>query len=441
MLQIKIVILALALIISAEEGKRIEDANSQTKREDSTLEHDIDGNDKLSLETEEDLKQKQQGKNEIAENILKNLEKVSELEGLQDNARTAKEETGYGGQQLQDEENRIGQYTGIEKHLNVDINQTQDEENRRGQQIRKEKYLNDDMNKTQGEVEASELKYDVKEMDKNGNDRELIEQKYTNRDEASLEQAQKPSPMEEQYSDPQTAHNNGLEFRQHDQHLQHPLEGYRVTETGQDEAHQLVNQNDFKYLFSYHGGHNLRHGSNIFEGTSLNKHHDVQALTLTGEGSFQQHFPVYIPDEKHVPHSADKTVSFPTKQFVFHPAAVPYTAHKPVPYPVKFPVDRPYFVPVPVEKKVPFAVHVKVPVPQPYTVLLEKKVPAPYPVRIEVPVSQPYPVKVNVPVPVLVPDKVSVDRPVPLPVEEPYYVTVQKEAVEKVPYPLQVRTV
>jgi hypothetical protein len=488
-LQIEIIILAMALIISAEERKCTEkDVNSQAKREDSTLEQDIDSKDQLSLENY-DLKQKQKEKNKLVENeeyMLKHLEKISEFEGHQDNEQSAKEEKRNQGQQLQDEENRIGQhirkekylnvdvkqtqgeaeasklqqdeetrigqYTGKEKPLNVDIKQTQgdaeasklqqDEETRIGQHTGKEKHLKFDIKQTQGEAEASKLQYDVKELDKNENDGELKEKKHTNRVEATLEQGHKLNSLEE-HSDQQTAQNNGLEFRQHDQHLEHPLEGYRVTETGQDEAHQLVSQNDFNHLFNYHGGHNLHHSSNIFEGTSLHKHHDIQTLTLTDEGSLQHHFPVYIPDQKHVPQPAEKPVSFPAKHFVSHPVSLPYVVHKPVPYPVKVPVQRPYFVPVPVEKKVPFAVHVRVPVPQPYTVhvpkpytvFVEKKVPAPYPVRVEVPVSQPYPVKVNVPV------KVSVDRPAPVPAEEPYPVTLQKEVVEKkVPYPVQVRS-
>ncbi|XP_033606575.1 uncharacterized protein LOC111862476 [Cryptotermes secundus] len=411
---IEIIILAFALITSAEESKCTEkDVNNQTKREDSTLEHEIDSKDELSLGKDDDLKEKQQERNELAaneENMLKHLETISEFEGHQDNEQFAKEVNRNQGQQLQDEENTTGQNTGKEKQLNVDIKQTQ------------------------GEAEESELQYDVKEMDENGNDREPKEKKHTNPGEATLEQKHKLNSVE-QHSDQQTAQNHGSEFRQHG-HLEQPLEGYRVTETGQDEGHQLIRENNFNYLFNYHGGHNLQHSPNIFEDTSLHKNHDVQTLTLTDEVSLQHHFPVYIPGEKHVPQPTEKTVSFPAKQFVSHPAGLHYAVHKPVPYPLNVPVQRPYFVP-----EVPFAVHVRVPVPQsytvhdpkPYTVLVEKKVAARYPVRVQVPVSQPYPVKVNVPV------KASANRPVSAPVEEPYPVTVQKEAVQKkFPYPVQV---
>jgi hypothetical protein len=469
-LQIEIFVLALALIISPEEGNCTEeDVNSHTKREDTTLEHVINNKNELSLEKEYDLKQKQQEINELAENkenVFQHLEKISEFEGHQDNEQYAKQETRNQGQQIQDEANRKVQHVGKEKHLNVDMKQPQgevealkpqqDEENRKTQHTGKEKHLNVDMKETKGEAKTSKLQHDAKEKNKDENDGEFSEEKHKNKDKATLEEAHKSNSQEE-HSDQQTAQNNGLEIRQHDQHLEHPLEGYQVTETGQDEGHQLASQNDFNYLFSYHGGHNVQHSSSIFEGTSLHKHHDVPTLTLTDERSFQRHFPVYIPDEKHVPHAAQKTVSSPPKHFVSHPAALPYAIHKPVPYPVKVPVERPYFVPVPVEKKVPFAVHVRVPVPQPYTVhvpkpytvVVEKKVPAPYPVRVEVPVPQLYPVKVNVPVPVPVdrpvpvPVKVSVDRPVPVPVEEPYPVTLQKEIhspVEKFPHAVQVRS-
>jgi hypothetical protein len=426
LLQIEVVILALAVIISAEGGKFAEeDVNSQTKKEDSTLEH---AKDEISLGKEE-LKQKQEEINKQAENeenILKHKEKITEFEGHQENEQSAKPEQCNQGLQLQDEENRKAQHTGQERHLNVDMKQTQ------------------------GEAETTKLQHDVKEMNKKENDAELEEKKHTNQDEVTPEQAEKLNSVGE-HSDQQTAQNNGLEISQQ---LEHVLQGYRVTEPGQDEEHQLVTQNGFNYLFSSHGGHNLQHSSSIFGGTSLSSHHDIQTLALANEAALQHHFPVYIPDERHVPHPAVKTIPYPAQHPVSRPVpipvtvhkAVPYTVHKPVPYPVKVPVERPYFVPVPVEKKVPFAVHVKVPVPQPYTVhvpkpytvLVEKKVPAPYPVRVEIPVSQPYPVKVNVPVPI------PVDRPVPVPVEKPYPVTVQKEfhhpVDKKAPYPVKVRT-
>lgn len=385
-MQIEIVtILALALIISAEERRCNEKAvNRQMMKEGSTLEHVGEKKHEVPSEKGDTSKGKQQETNELAENkenILKHLGKISEFEGYQQDKQTAEPEKIDQGQQLQDEEKKKAQHAGKQKHLHVGMKQTQDE------------------------AETLKLQHDVKEINKKGNEGEQKEKKHANRDEGTPEQAKNLNSVGE-HSDQQTAQNNGLEVRQQDEHLEHPSEGYRVTEPGQDEEHQLVSQHGFNYLFSDHGGHNLQHGSSIFEDTSLHKHL---------EGSLQQHFPVYIPDEKHVAHPAEKPVSFPARQLVSRPATIPQT--------VKVPVERPCFLPFPVEKRIPFSVHVRVPVP--------KKVPAPYPVPAEVPVPRPYPVKV------------PVDRPVAVAAEEHYPLVVQKQvhspAEKNLPYPIKVR--
>jgi hypothetical protein len=397
-LQIEIVItLAVALIVSAEGRQCNEkDVNSQTLKEGSTLEH-------VSSEKGDTLYEKEQETNELAEkeeNILEHMGKIIEFEGHQEDGEPGKTNQ---EQQLQDEENRKKQHAGKEKHLQVGMKQTQ------------------------GEAEASKLQHDAKEINKEENDGEQKEKKHGNREEGTPEQAKNLSSVGK-HSDQQTAQNNGLEIRQRDEHVEHPSEGYRVTEPEQDEEHQFVSQSGFNYLFGDHGGHNLQHGSNIFEGTSLHKHHHAQTITLADKGSLQQHFPVYIQDEKHEPHPAGKPVSFPFRQLVTRPATIPQTVHKHLSYSVKVP----YFLPFPVEKRVqlrlPVSQKYTVHIPKSYAVLVEKKVPTPYAVRAEVP--QPY---VNVPV----------DRPVPVPVAEHHPLPVQQQvhspAEKNLPYPVKVR--
>jgi hypothetical protein len=403
-----VIILALASIISAEERQCNEkDVNRQIMTEGSTLEHVDEKKQEVPSEKGDTSQGKQQETNEVEENeenINKHLGKIPEFLGYQQEKQIAEPERRDQGQQVQGEEGRKEEHPKKEKHPDVGKEQIEDE------------------------AETSKLQHDVKEISEKGNGGEQKEKKHVNGDEGTPEQAKNLNSVGE-HSDQQTAQNNGLEIRQQDEDFEHQPEGYRVTEPGQDEEHQLVSQHGFNYLFRDHGGHSSQHSSSAFQGTSLDKHPDVQTITVADEGFLQQHFPVYIPDEKLVPHLAEKAVSFPARQLVSRPVTIPQTVQKHVTYSVKVPVERPYFFPFPVEKRVPFPVNVGVPVPQPYPVHVPKQEPVAFPERAEVPVPQPYPVKV------------PVDRPVTVPVEE-HHPLVQQQVhypAEKLPYPVKVR--
>jgi len=446
LLQTEVTILALALvIITAEETTHAEKgANTQAKEEDAKLREESRKEEEISLRKEEEVKQQQQEINKLAEeavNECKQKKNVSEFEEEHQDKKTCiKPQKNEQGHQLQEERN---QHIEKQQRLNVDIKQTQDE------------------------AEVLELQHGTKERNNEENDGKLKERKHTSQGDEPLEQKDVLTSLQE-HSHQQTAQSSGMENRQQDRHMEYLSDGYRVTEPEHDEEHQAESQTGFNYSFRNHedqDAHTVHDTFNSLEDSSLSDYYDVHTLTLSDNVHGPQHFPLYTPQERHVPYPTENTVPHSVKQHAFYPApvtvhkAVPYTVHRPVPYPVKVPVERPYPVHVPVEKKIPFAVHVAVPVlqpytvhvPKPYAVVVEKKVPAPYPVHIEVPVSQPYPVKVKVPVPVPVdrpvpiPVKVPVDRPVPVPVEKPYPVPVEKEIhchVEKeVPYPVKVRGV
>jgi hypothetical protein len=382
-LQIEIVVLALALIISTEETEwNGKDVNSQMIKENSTREQVVEKIDELSVQKDEE---KQKERNEFADNeesIFKQKGRVSEFEGHQDDEGSAKAEKRNQGERVHDEEDRKSQNTGNEYHLHVNTKHTQ------------------------GEGKASELQHDVKGTDKVENDEELKEKKHTNPDGSILEQADNSSSVGE-HSDQQTAQNNGLEVREKDNHLG----GYRVTEPEQEEAHHTASHKGFNFLLSKHRGHSSQYHPSTFGGATLHKSHEAQTFTLPDEDSVQ-HFPVYIADEQDIPHPVQKAVSYPVRQYVSLPATVPLTVHKPA----RFHVQRPYFLPVPV--------------PQPYTAHAHRLHTAPY---------SPY--HVNIPVPV----KVPVHRPVsvtaqqqyPLPVQGQDHSPVQKELL----YPVQVRNI
>lgn len=436
--QISVIILAIAVTIIAGDGTQTEThLNSQTEKQDTILEEESRKKDGKQVMKEE--KQEINMHIENDEKICQHKRNVSECEeDYHDNEQLNK------GIQLQEGKNMKTQHINKEQHLNVSI---------------KPKY---------GEAEVSELHHGAKEGVKEGNDGELKERKRINEDSGPTQQVKKPFPLEED-TDEQAAQNNELENLQQGQHVDRLSEGYQVKETVHEEEHGVESRSGFNYLFSYHEdhtGHNLQPASKSFEDTSFGKRYVIQTSTLTDKDPAPHKFPVYIPEEKHVPYPVQKTAPYPIKQHVSHPVPVPvsatlhkqvpYTVYTPDPYPVKVPAARPYFVPVPAQKKVPFSVHVRVPVPQPYTVhvpkrytvhvpkryavLLEKQVPATYPVRVEVPVSQPYPVNAKVPVP----GKVPVDRPVLVPAEKTYPVTVQTDVhypLQKPPYPVKVRSV